>query len=99
VNSGTNDEIGGDVGALELWICLLIHRQSLVVEVRLLVVAQEERANHGSSGEFLRLQRQVDVHRADEPNQRPVTAAHIRLFVAIPPDLHTTKTSHFFTKT
>ena len=71
--SATDDEIGGDVGTLELRICLLIHRQSLIVHVRLSVVAQEERANHRRSSEFLRLQRQVDIHRSNKPNQQSIT--------------------------
>ena len=72
----TNDEICSDVGTLELWICLLIHRQSFIVNVRLSVVAQEERANHWSSGEFLRLQSQVDIHRSNVPDQQLVSLLH-----------------------
>jgi len=34
----TDDEVGGDVSALELRVCLLVHRQGLVVNMRLSVV-------------------------------------------------------------
>jgi len=45
-NSATNNEVSGDVSTLELRVGLLIHRQSLIIDVRLSVVVQEECANN-----------------------------------------------------
>jgi len=44
--TGAYDEISSDIGALDMWISLLVHRQRLVVHMCFFVVAHEKRANH-----------------------------------------------------